>query len=205
MNNSLRKVQKFYLFWKRLFDIIFSFVAIVVLSPLLILVAILVKCTSKGSVFFLQDRYGKNQTIFRIIKFRSMKFDAKNVPAELLTNEQQKMMTTKFGRFIRKTSIDELPQLFNVFIGQMSFIGPRPCIANKKDVITIERLMHQPSAYLVNPGISGYSQIKLKRSHDPKGKAEYDSYYVAHMSLWFDIKLFFMSFLLVFAGSLDGK
>lgn len=205
MNNRLSKMQKFYLFWKRFFDIIVSFMAIVVLSPFLILVGILVKCTSKGSIFFLQDRYGKNQTIFRIIKFRSMKFDAKNVPAESLTNEQQEMMTTKFGRFIRKTSIDELPQLFNVFVGQMSFIGPRPCIANKNDIITIERMKQKPSPYLVNPGISGYSQIKLKRSHDPKEKAEYDSYYVAHVNIWFDIKLFFTSFILIFTGSLDGR
>jgi lipopolysaccharide/colanic/teichoic acid biosynthesis glycosyltransferase len=194
----LRTSQKFYLFWKRCIDIFGSFLGIVLLSPILITCAIVTKCTSKGPVFFKQERLGYHEKPFTILKFRSMRVDAPQIGAESMTPAEQAALLTKWGAFMRKTSLDEFPQLFNIFVGQMSFIGPRPCMSQNSDALTKARENVRPSAYEVKPGLSGYAQIHLHREHDPMKKALADAYYVAHFSFWMDIKLFFASIFGVF-------
>lgn len=188
--------QKFYFFWKRLIDICGAFVGIILCSLLLWWwVAIIIKLTSKGPICFRQERYGKNMKIFKIYKFRSMRIDAPNIPAEDLTVEQQKAMTYKFGSFLRKSSIDETIQLLNILVGQMSFIGPRPCMSDDSDELTSARKLITPSPYLVKPGLSGLAQVKMRREHNPKEKAKFDSEYVKKINFWLDAKLFLMTLL----------
>jgi lipopolysaccharide/colanic/teichoic acid biosynthesis glycosyltransferase len=191
--------QKIYLFFKRIIDIFGSALGIVILSPILIFVAILTKCTSKGPVFFRQKRLGKNKKPFTLLKFRSMRADARQVPPDQMTPEEQRKMTTKWGQFIRKTSLDELPQLFNILIGQMSFLGPRPSQDEEHEGDLVhERDSYVPGAYLIKPGLSGFSQIYLRRSHNYKEKAQWDCWYVKHFNLWLDFKIFVLSFLCLF-------
>jgi len=194
----LTKKQKFYLFWKRCIDLFGSILGITLLSPVLLICAIVTKCTSKGPIFFKQKRFGRNERPFTILKFRSMKYDAPQVGAESMTPEEQAALFTKWGKFMRKTSLDEFPQLFNIFVGQMSFIGPRPCMIENGGELTKARESVNPSPYLVKPGLSGYAQIHLHREHDPMKKAEADAYYVGHFSFWMDVKLFFASIFGVF-------
>lgn len=199
----LNKRQKFYLVIKRLIDIFGSFLGIVILSFPMLIVAIITKLSSKGPILFKQERLGKNEVPFKLYKFRSMKVGSKEIAPDGLTVEEQRNMTTKWGRFLRKTSLDEIPQLFNILGGSMSFIGPRPC-TDKETVLMEARRTTEIPVYLVKPGLSGYAQIYLRRDHDPIKKAELDSYYVKHLSLWLDIKMFFMSFLVVF-GLYKGR
>ena len=150
-------------------------------------------------VFFTQMRNGLNGQPFRMYKFRSMRVDAPQVAPSDIGKQEQKDMTTKWGRFMRKTSIDELPQLFNIFLGHMSFIGPRPGqdSAHEWDLYQA-RHNSNPSAYLVKPGLSGMAQIYLHRNHDPVKKAQLDSEYVKKISFWTDLKLFVLSFMVLF-------
>jgi O-antigen biosynthesis protein WbqP len=132
-------------------------------------------------------------------------FSAKQVPPEDMSVEEQQSMVTGWGKFMRKTSIDEIPQLFNILAGSMSFIGPRPSQTETYEASLVQaRESFIPSAYEVKPGLSGYAQIHLKRDHDINKKAELDSYYVRHMSLWFDTKIFVYSFLFAF-GFVKGR
>ena len=205
MKSCLTKRQRAYLVLKRAIDIAGSALGIIILSPLLLTVAIITKLTSKGPVFFRQERAGKNLKTFRIYKFRSMVYNAPNIAAENMSVEKQQSLVTPWGRFLRKTSIDEFPQLFNIFVGDMSFIGPRPSLPMGLATELIEaRLSFLPSAYEVKPGLSGYSQIHLKRSHDIMDKAKSDSYYVSHMTFWFDLKIFVCSFF-VLLGFAKGR
>ncbi|MCI1245315.1 MAG: sugar transferase [Bacilli bacterium] len=191
--------QKTYLFFKRAIDIFGSTLGIVILSPLLLLLTIISKCTSKGPVLFRQKRLGMSQKPFTLYKFRSMRVDAKQVPPDDMTPEEQEAMVTKWGHFIRKTSLDEIPQLFNIFAGHMSFVGPRPSQdAKHEGALVKERNSYVPSAYCVRPGLSGYSQVYLHRNHDYKEKARFDSLYVQRFGFVMDIKIFLKSFLCIF-------
>jgi O-antigen biosynthesis protein WbqP len=140
-----------------------------------------------------------------MIKFRSMRQDAKQIAPEHMSIEEQQSMVTPWGKFIRKTSIDEIPQLFNILTGSMSFIGPRPSQTEKYegDLVAM-RESYVPSAYEVKPGMSGYAQIHMKREHNIVEKARLDSYYVQKMSLWFDAKIFLYSFLFA-VGFVKGR
>lgn len=133
-----------------------------------------------------------------------MRFDAPQLGQEDLTIDEQKSMTTKWGSFMRKVSIDEIPQLFNILAGSMSFIGPRPGMAENADALIAARESFIPSAYEVKPGLSGYAQIHMKRNPDPMEKAREDSYYVRHMSFWLDAQIFIYSFLFAF-GIVKGR
>jgi O-antigen biosynthesis protein WbqP len=201
----LKKSQKIYLFFKRAISLFGAIIGLLILSPLMLFVALMTKLTSKGPVFFRQIRLGKNEKPFILLKFRSMRTDARQVPPEYMTIDEQQAMVTSWGRFIRKTSLDELPQLFNILAGDMSFIGPRPSqdAEHERELIQ-ERKSYYPSAYLVKPGLSGYSQVYLHRNHNYKDKAKYDSWYVQHISFWLDVKIFIWSLLGVF-GSDKGR
>lgn len=194
-NYKFKKSQKFYFFWKRIIDICGSFIGIIVCSVLIWWwVALLIKLTSKGPVFFRQERLGKNKKIFRIFKFRTMRENAPEIAPSDMSIEQQKAMEYKFGNFLRKLSIDETVQIFNVFDGSMSFIGPRPGAAKNEEELVHYRETHIPSAYNVKPGMSGLAQIKMNREHDPKEKSLYDSEYVKNINFWLDVKLFILTF-----------
>lgn len=195
--------QKIYLPFKRFFDIFLSLLAIIVFSPLYIIIAIIVKCTSKGPVFFKQERIGKNKKHFKILKFRTMRIDTpKDVPTHMLENPEQYI--TGIGKFLRKTSLDEIPQAFNIFIGQMSIVGPRPALWNQDDLIK-ERDKY--NANNITPGLSGWAQCNGRDTLPIDKKAELDGEYVRRFNFWFDIKIIFKTFFQAFRGKdeVEGK
>ena len=202
----MTKAQKIYLPFKRLIGIFGSIVGIIVCFVFFWWWVIPVNAiVTKGHPFFLQERYGYHKKIFKLIKFRSMKLDANpNLAPSNMKEDEHEYMDTKFGRFLRISSIDETPQLFNIFLGQMAFIGPRPGSAHNEEYLRKCREKYTPNAYDVKPGISGYAQIKMKREHNPEFKAEWDHRYVERMSFWFDCGLFFYTFLKVL-GAAKGR
>ena len=202
----MKTYQKIYLPFKRLIGIFGSLFGIVICFVFLWWWIIPVNAIiTKGHPFFVQERYGKHKKVFKMIKFRSMKIDANpNLAPSDMDEETQKDMDTGFGRFMRKTSIDESPQLFNIFVGQMAFIGPRPGSAHNEEYLRECREKYTPNAYDVRPGISGYAQIKMKREHNPEFKAEWDSKYVQRMGFFFDCGIFFYTILKVF-GTVKGR
>lgn len=181
---------------KRILDFVMSLAGIIVLSPLLLALAVWVKCDSKGPVFFKQKRVGKNKKLFSILKFRSMYADTPHdVPTHLLKNPDA--MITRSGRFLRKTSLDELPQLFNILAGQMSVIGPRPALWNQDDLIA------ERDKYGVNelvPGLTGYAQVNGRDELPIPVKAELDGYYAKNISFILDVKIFFKTIANVLTG-----
>ena len=174
-------------FFKRLIDIFLSFFGIVFLSLPMLIIAIAIKCDSKGPVFFKQKRVGIHKKHFNILKFRTMRTDT---PHDAPTHElnDPKRWITKVGGFLRKTSLDELPQLFNIFGGSMSVIGPRPALWNQDDLIA-ERDKY--GANDVKPGLTGWAQINGRDELEIPLKAKLDGEYVERMSFGFDCKCFF--------------
>lgn len=196
------KKRPIYLFLKRCFDIFCSFLAIVLFALPMLIVAITIKCDSKGPVFFKQDRIGKNKKIFKILKFRSMYTDTDpNAPTHQLGNATSHI--TKVGAFIRKTSIDELPQLFNIFVGQMSFVGPRPALWNQDDLVAERDKYH---ANDVKPGLTGLAQISGRDELEIPVKAKFDGEYVEKRGFFYDIGLIFKTVFSVFKhdGVVEG-
>ena len=177
---------------KRLLDILLSFIAIVILLIPIAIISVIILITDPGPVFFRQKRYGKDKKYFKILKFRSMKVDTPDVPTDKLKNPEQ--YVTGIGKFLRKTSLDELPQIFNIFIGQMSFIGPRPALWNQKELIKLRDKVH---ANDVRPGLSGWAQINGRDDISEKKKAELDGEYMKSISFVFDCKCFFGTFMKV--------
>ena len=174
-------------FFKRLLDIILSGCAIVILSPLLLVIAIAIKIDDPGPVLFRQKRVGIHKTHFSIMKFRTMKMDTpKDTPTHLLENPEQYI--TKVGKFLRKSSLDELPQIFQIFTGKMSIIGPRPALWNQFDLIA-ERDKY--GANDVRPGLTGWAQINGRDELPIEVKARLDGEYVERLSFLFDCKCFF--------------
>ena len=199
-----------YLFVKRVFDIVGSLIGIAILIPVTVAVWIarIVLKENDGPLFYEQLRYGKNGKMFRLYKFRSMcmnadekleKYLKENEEARKEFEETQKLdndpRITKLGAFLRKTSLDELPQMINILFGQMSFIGPRPVI--KKE---IERYGKNKNKFLsVKPGLTGYWQVNGRSNTTYKERMELELYYVDHQSLWLDAKIFFKTFKAVFS------
>ena len=178
---------------KRVLDVIISGSAIVILSPILLLIAIMIKVDSKGPVLFKQKRVGKDKKHFMIYKFRSMYVDAPtDMPTHLLKDPSA--MITKVGAFLRKTSLDELPQLFNIFKGEMTIVGPRPALWNQYDLIE-ERDKY--GANNIRPGLTGWAQINGRDELEIDEKSKLDGYYVKNMSFALDVKCFFGTFLSV--------
>ena len=174
-------------FAKRLLDLLLSGLGIVVLSPVLLVLVIAIKLDSPGPVLFRQKRVGIHKTHFHILKFRTMRIDTpKDTPTHLLDNPQQ--WITRVGGFLRKTSLDELPQIFNIFVGQMSVIGPRPALWNQYDLIA-ERDKYGANDVL--PGLTGWAQINGRDELPIEVKAGLDGEYVQRLSFAFDLKCFF--------------
>ena len=172
---------------KRLLDILLSAIGLVVLSPVFLVLAIAIKLDDPGPVFFRQKRVGIHKTYFEILKFRTMKMDTPHdVPTHLLKDPEQYI--TRVGRFLRKTSLDELPQIAQIFTGKMSIIGPRPALWNQYDLIA-QRDMY--GANDIRPGLSGWAQINGRDELPIEVKARYDGEYVERMSFTFDCKCFF--------------
>lgn len=171
---------------KRIFDFLIALVALLLIGWFLIIVAIWLHFENKGAgAFFFQERPGRDEKIFKVIKFKSMT-DDKGPDGKLLPDAQR---LTKVGRFVRSTSIDELPQLINVLKGDMSFIGPRPLLVRYLPYYTKrEQLRHT-----VRPGITGWAQIHGRNLISWDDKLEYDAYYAEHVSLWLDVKIFVLT------------
>ena len=174
-------------FFKRMLDVILSLGGIVVLSLPILIVIVAIKLDSKGPVFFRQKRVGIHKTHFNILKFRTMRTDTpRDMPTHMLSDPD--MWITKVGRFLRKTSLDELPQLFNILAGHMSVIGPRPALWNQYDLIE-ERDKY--GANDVKPGLTGWAQINGRDELEIPVKAKLDGEYVERLSFGFDCKCFF--------------
>ncbi len=187
-----------YIKWmKPVADRVLAFLALLALSGVMLVLAILVKLDSKGPVLFSQQRVGKDKKLFPILKFRTMYADTpKDVPTHLLQDPASRI--TKMGRFLRKTSLDELPQIFNILAGQMSVIGPRPALYNQEDLIK-ERDIYAVNALV--PGLSGYAQVNGRDELPIEVKAKLDGYYAQNISFILDVKIFFWSIAAMFRGS----
>ncbi|MCK2016886.1 sugar transferase [Peribacillus frigoritolerans] len=176
-----------YLKIKRLIDIILSLIGLIILSPFFLILMLAIKLDSKGPVLFKQKRVGIYKTHFNILKFRTMSIETpKDTPTHLLQNPEQYI--TKMGKFLRKTSLDELPQIWNIFVGQMSIIGPRPALWNQYGLIE-ERDKY--GANDISPGLTGWAQINGRDELPIEVKAKLDGEYVAKISFWVDVKCFF--------------
>lgn len=186
-------------FLKRFFDIVICAIAIIVLTPLWIIVAIAIKCDSKGPVFFSQERRTKNGRVFRMYKFRSMVVNAESMGAGLF-NYKDDPRVTKVGRFLRNTSLDELPQLWNVVKGDLSIVGPRPCVKYELgDFDTLNRKYKK--RFEVRAGITGLAQVKGRNENSWEEKVTYDNQYIdkfKKQGLWLDIKILFSTIVKVF-------
>jgi O-antigen biosynthesis protein WbqP len=173
---------------KRLFDIAGSILLFVILSIPMFLIAILVKLTSRGPILYWSDRIGINNKIFKMPKFRTMKIDTPIVATHLLDDPDRYL--TIPGSFLRKTSLDELPQLWSTFIGDMSFVGPRPALYNQHDLV---ELRTQKGIHRLIPGITGWAQINGRDGIPIPVKVDYDEYYLKKKSFFFDLKILFLT------------
>ncbi|GAA0176811.1 sugar transferase [Clostridium sediminicola] len=173
--------MKIYLIIKRIVDFIFALLLLIITLPIIVIASIAIKVESKGPILFKQKRPGKNSKIFTIIKFRTMIIEIEKSGKQL--SDMQRI--TKVGYFLRKTSLDELPQLFNIIKGEMSFIGPRPLRISYLNFYSSE----QNRRHEVTPGISGWAQVHGRNSISWKEKFKNDIWYVDHISLWVDIKI----------------
>jgi O-antigen biosynthesis protein WbqP len=188
----------FYFWFKRFYDTVLSFIGLIVLAPLLLVLVIFIKLDSKGPILFKQKRIGRNKKHFYILKFRTMRVDTpKDTPTHMLENPQQ--WITKVGKFLRKTSLDEIPQIINILKGDMSIIGPRPALWNQYDLVK-ERDKYD--VHKLYPGLTGYAQINGRDELPIPEKAKLDGYYVKHINLWLAIKIFFGTIVSIFKS--DG-
>ena len=182
---------------KRVLDLILSLLALIILMPLMIIIAILIKIDSKGPVFFLQERLGKDGKVFKIIKFRTMVVNAENIGDGLKVKSENDNRITKVGKILRKTSLDELPQFVNVFKGDMSIIGPRPPVTyhpHKYEEYTEE----QKNRFNLRPGITGLAQVKVRNSVSWDERIKIDLLYVEKVTFFSDIKIVILTFISVF-------
>lgn len=182
-----------YVYVKQTIDFLMALIGMIVLWPVFLIIAIAIKTSSKGPVLFKQKRLGKNKSEFYILKFRTMRTDTPNdMPTHLLKDPD--FFITKVGKFLRKTSLDELPQIINILKGEMSIVGPRPALWNQYDLIA-ERDKY--GANDIKPGLTGWAQINGRDELPIEKKAKLDGEYVASLSFMFDIKVFFMTILSV--------
>ena len=207
INITMKKIRRIsYLIIKRLFDLVGALIGLILLSPVFILVTILIKLEDKGSAFFVQERIGKQGNLFKLYKFRSMVHNADEILEEMLKDpkirkEYKKNMKltqdpriTKIGNVIRKTSIDELPQLINVLKGDMSLIGNRPYLPREKQ----DMEKYYDDIIKTKPGLTGYWQVNGRSKTTFEERCQLEWYYSNHLNLLLDIKIFFRTFYVVF-------
>ena len=173
---------------KRLFDLIVALAALIVFAPLFLICAIVVKLTSKGPIYYVSDRIGANNTHFNMLKFRTMRTDTPQVATHLLNDP--KAFLTSIGDFLRKSSLDELPQLINVIKGEMSIVGPRPALFNQEDQIALRT---ESGAHVLTPGITGWAQINGRDDIPIARKVELDTWYLNNRSFLLDLKIIFLT------------
>lgn len=192
-----------YIYLKYFADFILSLIALIILMPLFLIISILIKLTSRGPILFRQKRVGKDCKLFYIHKFRTMRIDTpKDCPTHLLEDPQKHI--TKIGKFLRKTSLDELPQIWDIFRGKMTIIGPRPALYNQDDLIA-EREKY--GANSLRPGLTGLAQVSGRDELDIPVKAKIDGEYIEKLNLWLDIKILFKTVFSVLKnkGVKEGK
>ncbi len=177
---------------KRSFDLVATVILLVVLIAPMIILALLVKATSRGPFLYWSDRVGVGNRIFRMPKFRTMRIDTPAVATHLLSNPDQ--FLTPIGSFLRKWSLDEFPQLWSVLKGDMSFVGPRPALYNQGDLVALRT---ERGVHLLIPGITGWAQINGRDDNPIPKKVEFDEYYLNHRSFYFDLKILLLTFLKV--------
>jgi len=190
-------------FGKRMWDLLFAVLGLLACTPLFVLLAVWIKLDSEGGVFFHQFRVGKDKALFKMYKFRTMRVDTpKDVPTHELNNARSYI--TRSGRFMRKTSMDELPQLWNILLGNMSFVGPRPALWNQEDLIALRDLY---GANAVLPGLSGWAQVNGRDELSLQKKALRDGEYAQNISFLLDGKCMALTFVKVFnrEGIAEGK
>lgn len=188
-----------YRFFKRLIDILISFTGLVILLPIILLTALAVKIESKGPIIFKQERLGKGGKVFKIYKFRSMCVGAEHTGSGVYSGKGDARVT-KVGRFIRATSIDELPQFFNILKGDMSLIGPRPPLTYHPWTVD-KYTKEQFRMFSVRPGLTGWAQINGRKDVEWNKRIELNCWYTENISFWLDIKIFFISIFKVFANA----
>jgi undecaprenyl phosphate N,N'-diacetylbacillosamine 1-phosphate transferase len=176
---------------KRLIDFIGSLVGLIIISPILIIIAISIKVTSKGPVFFKQERIGRKGVIFKIIKFRTMIVNAEKIGDGLTVRSEKDIRITKIGRMLRATSLDELPQLFNILAGHMSLVGPRPPVT----YYPYEGFENYPDwakkRFTMHPGVTGLTQVTVRNSVSWDERIVIDNRYIETFNIWLDIKILF--------------
>lgn len=193
MNGGFEK--KVYFLAKRMLDIIVSLCGLIILSPLLLVVALVIKADSPGPAIFRQKRIGKDNNIFIIYKFRTMKVDTPDIAKGDLLDKGVDRYMTSVGPFLRKSLIDEIPQLISVLRGDMSLVGPRPALYNQHDLI---RMRTEKGVHKVKPGMTGWAVLKGGEDLELSEKVEADEYYVNNMSFKFDLKIILMTFGVLF-------
>ena len=201
MRNKFKN-KKGYLIVKRIIDVVISIIALIILLPIFAIISIAIKIESKGPIFFKQKRIGKDKKNFTIYKFRTMRTDTpKDMPTHMLKNANGYI--TKVGNILRKTSLDELPQLLNIIKGDMSIIGPRPALWNQYDLVEERDKYH---ANDLKPGLTGWAQINGRDELEIPQKAKFDGEYVDKISFVFDLKIFFKTIINVFKheGVVEG-
>ncbi len=182
---------------KRIADLLFALVAIVIAGPLLLVLALAIRLDSAGPVFFLQRRAGRDGTFFRIVKFRTMRTDTPaDMPTHLLKGADSHI--TRVGRFLRKSSLDELPQLINILAGHMSLVGPRPALWNQEDLIALRQANGSSG---IRPGLTGWAQVNGRDELPIEVKADLDGYYAAHCGPALDLKILWLTARQVIRGS----
>lgn len=192
-----------YMYLKRIIDVVVALIGLIILSPVFMLIIIAIKLESKGPVLFRQKRIGLHKSHFYILKFRTMRIDTpKDTPTHMLENPEQYI--TKVGAFLRKTSLDELPQIINILAGSMSIIGPRPALWNQYDLIK-ERDKY--GANDIRPGLTGWAQINGRDELPIEVKAKYDGEYISNMNYLLDLRCFTLTLVKVLTkeGVAEGK
>jgi O-antigen biosynthesis protein WbqP len=180
---------------KRLFDILSSLLALIVLGLPILFIALIVKLTSKGPAIHWSKRIGMNNAIFLMAKFRTMRIDTPQVATHLMSNPRQ--WVTPIGKFLRKYSLDELPQLINILRGDISFVGPRPALFNQDD---LRELRTQKGIHVLKPGLTGWAQVNGRDELPIPVKVDFDEYYLKHRSFWFDIRIIFLTLVKALKG-----
>ncbi|HLA05686.1 MAG TPA: sugar transferase [Syntrophales bacterium] len=182
---------------KRLLDFIMTLLLLIIFSIPMLLITLLVKISSRGPAWYWSDRVGKNNNIFKMPKYRTMKIDTPAMATHLLSNPDQYL--TSIGYFLRKSSLDELPQLFSILKGDMSLVGPRPALFNQDDLV---QLRTRKGIHVLTPGLTGWAQVNGRDELPIPNKVAFDEYYLRHRSFLFDMKIILLTFVKVLRG--DG-